>query len=96
MYGHTRNPVSPEALTLNDVKPGVPFSVVGEDGEEVKSGTFLERPGYDENEGCYIPVKAELEPDGKEGLVGVYDSGIICHPNGDWSGSFTVRKAFGQ
>lgn len=92
-FGGNRNPASAEALTLEEVKPGVRFSVVGQEGGEIKRGTFLERPGYHETEGCYVPVRAELEPDGKEGLVGVYDSGIICHPNGEWSGSFTVRQA---
>jgi hypothetical protein len=91
-----RHPASPEAMTLAEVEPGVSFTVQSVEGETVKSGTFLETPGYDEAEGCYLPVRAELEPDGEESTVGVYDSGIVCHPNGEWSGSFTVRKALDQ
>jgi hypothetical protein len=93
---YPQNPASPEAMILAEVKSGVGFAVINEDGEEVKAGTFLEGPDYDESEGCYLPVRASIQPDGKQQIVGMYETGIVCAPNGEWPGSFTVRKAFQQ
>ena len=78
---YPKNPNHPDALGIDDVKPGVGFVLI-QDGKLSVNGEFATLPDYDPKDG-WFDTQAVI--DGVQRVVDIYGMGIACGSNGKWA-----------
>lgn len=85
------NPISPEALNINDLSEGREVEVIDDDKIALR-GVIATLPEY--GEGGWNGCTVRLRDTERTVPFGVYDNGLTCFPDGSWSEKYTREAAF--